>query len=348
VAVKPVDPLDFGSTYRVEVTSQLRFRGGGNLANPHTWEFTTEGLTPPIPDADSLFVHLEALSHDSMRGRWSGSEDELRAAEYLGDLYMAYGLQELPGGVIQSFQAFSRRQNKTLDSRNVLAAIEGYGSLADEWIVVGAHYDHIGFRDLPDESLGPNNGADDNGSGTVLILEMARILRAYVDAGGMASRDRRSVLFAGFGAEEDGLLGSCSYVHGNPAVPLAQTKAMMNFDMVGRLRDETLFLSGGETSNVWGPLAGNSNQPDLAAPLSTSSCTGCTDHVCFWQAGIPFLGFFTGLHNEYHGPGDDVELINFSGMVQVGSMAIRALSRLLVMEEAPPLTGHYPSSEPSS
>ncbi len=345
VVLKPVDPLDFGSTYRVEVTNQLAFRGGEYLANPHDWAFTTEGLAPPIPELDSLFVHLEALSHDSMMGRWSGSEDEERAAEYLGALFMAYGLQEPPGGVIQSFQAFSGRQNRTLDSRNVLAAVEGRGALADEWIVVGAHYDHIGFRGLPDESLGPNNGADDNGSGTVMIIELARILQAYVDAGGMASRDRRSALFVGFGAEEDGLLGSCSYVHGNPAIPLAQTKAMMNFDMVGRLRGDTLYLSGGETSDVWGPLARNSNQPDLAAALSTSSCTGCTDHVCFWQAGIPFLGFFTGLHDEYHGPGDDVQLINFPGMVKIGSLAIRALSRLMVMEEAPQLTGGYPSSE---
>jgi len=278
-----------------------------------------------------------------MRGRGSGSEDELRAAEYLRDRYLAYGLQEPPGGVIQGFQAFSSRQNRVLDSRNVLAAIEGSGALASEWIVVGAHYDHVGFRGLDDESQGPNNGADDNGSGTVLILEMARVLQAYVDAGGMASRERRSVLFAGFGAEEDGLLGSCAYVNENPAIPLAQTKAMMNFDMVGRLRGGTLYLSGGETSNVWLPVAANSNYLDLSAPLSTASCTGCTDHACFWRAGVPFLGFFTGLHEVYHTPGDDVETINFPGMVQVGSVGIRALSRLMVMEQAPPLTGVYPS-----
>ncbi|MBT8398138.1 MAG: M28 family peptidase [Gemmatimonadetes bacterium] len=345
IVLDPVDPLDFGTTYRVEVSELLRFKGGGTFANPTNWEFTTEGLSPPTPNRDSLFVNLEALSHDSMRGRGSGSADELRAAEYLRDRYLSYGLQEPPGGVIQSFQAFSNRQNRTLDSRNVLAAVQGSGALADEWIVVGAHFDHIGFRGLDDESQGPNNGADDNGSGTVLILEMARILQDYVDSGGMAARDRRSVLFAGFGAEEDGLLGSCAYVYENPAIPLSQTKAMMNFDMVGRLRNSTLYLSGGETSSVWAPLAANSNLVDLSAPLSTSSCTGCTDHVCFWREGVPFLGFFTGLHDEYHAPEDDVETINFPGMVEVGSVGIRALSRLMVMEEAPPLTGVYPLSQ---
>jgi hypothetical protein len=345
VILKPRDPFDFGTTYHVEASALLTFKGGGSLANPHSWAFTTEGLPPPVPDQDSLFLHLEALAHDSMRGRGSGSVDELRAAEYLAHLYLSYGLQEGPGGVIQSFQAFSNRQNRVLDSRNVLAVLEGSGGLADEWVVVGAHYDHIGFRNLPDESQGPNNGADDNGSGTVLVLEMARVMRGYVDSGGMGSRDRRSVLFAGFGAEEDGLLGSCSYVYENPAVPLAQTKAMMNFDMVGRLRDQTVYLSGGETSDVWDLLAANANFPDLAAPLSTSSCTGCTDHVCFWREGVPFLGFFTGLHEEYHAPGDDVDTINFPGMVQVGSFAIRALSRLMVMEDPPPLTGVYPSGD---
>ena len=79
------------------------------------------------------------------------------------------------------------------------------------------------------------NGADDNGSGTTLVLEMARQFRAFVDAGGTGSRDRRSVLFALFGAEEQGVLGSCAYVYGTPAVPLNRTVAMMNFDMVGRL-----------------------------------------------------------------------------------------------------------------
>lgn len=345
VRLKPADPFDFGTTYRVEVSDLLRFQGGASLANPHTWQFTTEGLPPPSPDRDSLYFHLEAFAHDTMRGRGSGSADELKAAEYLADLYLSYGLQEAPGGVIQSFQAFSSRQGRVLDSRNVLAVVEGSGALAQEWIVVGAHYDHIGFRNLPDETQGPNNGADDNGSGTVLILELARILQDYVDSGGMAARDRRSVLFAGFGSEEDGLLGSCSYVYENPAVPLAQTKAMMNFDMVGRLRNETVYLSGGETSDLWAPLTANSNFPALVAPLSTSSCTGCTDHVCFWREGIPFLGFFTGMHEEYHAPGDDVGTIDFPGMVQVGTVALRALSRLMVTEDPPVLRGQYPTGE---
>jgi Zn-dependent M28 family amino/carboxypeptidase len=203
---------------------------------------------------------------------------------------------------------------------------------------VGAHYDHIGYRDLETEEGGPNNGADDNGSGTVLLMEMARQFNFFVAQGGTGDRDRRSVLFAAFGAEEQGLLGSCHYVHQQPVVALAQTKAMMNFDMVGRLRNETLFISGGETSDAWNSLMANANEPELGLAISFSSCRGCTDHACFWQAGIPFTGFFTGFHDEYHAPGDDVELINFQGMVRIGDLAIRALNRLVVMPDSPTLS----------
>ena len=118
----------------------------------------------------------------------------------------------------------------------------------------------------------------------------------------------------------------------------------MNFDMVGRLRENTVYLSGNETSSRWHPMVTNSNQSDLSLAIRTPSCTGCTDHVCFWQAGIPFVGFFTGLHDEYHRPEDDADLINYPGMVRIGDLALRVLNRLVVMPEPPALTGVYPPS----
>jgi hypothetical protein len=344
VVLEPTDPLDFGTAYRVEVSGFLTFRNGEKLNSVVVLEFTTEGLEPPSTSVDSLAFHLERLAHDSLRGRGSGSEDEARAASYLKDRFLAYGLTEPPGGAIQPFQAYSRRLDSILDSRNVLAAVEGSGELAQEWIVIGAHYDHIGYRGLSTEDQGPNNGADDNGSGTVMVLEMARVFKSYVDAGGMGSRSRRSVLFAAFGAEEQGLLGSCNYVHVAPAVPLDHTRAMMNFDMVGRLRENTVYISGDETSSRWLPMVTNSNQSDLSLAITAPSCTGCTDHACFWQAGVPFVGFFTGLHDEYHRPEDDADLINYPGMVRIGELAFRLLSRLVVMTEPPALSGLYPAA----
>jgi hypothetical protein len=334
LVLTPTDPLDFGTEYRVVMTPALMSRAGLPMETTTSSTFATRGLRPPVPSQDSLLRHLQVLAHDSMRGRASGSEDELKAARYLEDRFMAYGLQAPPGGAIQPFEAMSRRGDTLLSSRNVMAEVPGSGALASEWLVVGAHYDHVGFRNLESEDGGPNNGADDNGSGTVLMLEMARMLQAYVDGGGMPDTPRRSVLFMGFGAEEEGLLGSCHYVFEAPVRPLTHTQAMMNFDMVGRLR-QVLVVSGQETSAVWAPLVANANAPALALFRPETSSSGGTDHSCFWQAGIPWVGFFTDFHDEYHSPADDVELINLPGMSGIGELGFRILTRLLTMPEAP-------------
>jgi Zn-dependent M28 family amino/carboxypeptidase len=278
-----------------------------------------------------------------MEGRASGSSDELESAEFLAEKLVALDIPAAPGGYIQGFEAWARRLDQFINSQNVLAAVPGSGALSDQWIVVGAHYDHIGYRGLPGETAGPNNGADDNGSGTVTVLELARLYRKWVDGGGAGSQDRRSVLFAFWGAEEQGLLGSCHYVFDGPAVPIANTVATMNFDMVGRLRNNTVYVSGVDASDDWVPLLRNANADELNLSIRPESCAGCTDHACFWGAGVPFLGFYTGTHDEYHRPGDDVDLINFDGMMTIGGFAFRILRGLVVMPEAPGLTKPYPS-----
>jgi len=342
LVVAPSDPLDFGTEYRIVLTPALTSRAGVAMQGTTAWTFTTRGLPAPVPSAEVLRRHLEALAHDSMRGRASGSADELRAARYLAEQFQVYGLTAPGGGMIQPFQGVSRRGDTLLSSRNVLAEVRGYGALADDWLVVGAHYDHIGFRGVSDGSAGPNNGADDNASGTVLVLEMARLLRSWLDRGGMAGTDRRSVLFIGFGAEEEGLLGSCHYVFEAPEVPLSATRAMMNFDMVGRLRDDVLVVSGRETAGAWPSLVENANEPGLVLVGSEHSSPTGTDHACFWQARVPWLGFFTGYHDEYHTPNDDTELIDFPGLERIGELGLRVLARLIVMPETPTFVGPVP------
>ncbi len=340
VVVSPAVPLDFGTEYRIVLTSALRSRSGSSPEGTTSWAFSTRGLAPPVPSRDSLRRHLEALAHDSMRGRRSGSQDELRAARYLEGRLLSYDLQVPARGVIQPFVTVGRGDS-LLSSRNVMAEVAGSGPLAGEWIVVGAHYDHIGYRGLADETLGPNNGADDNASGTALILEMARLLQDWVSGDGTAGTARRSVLFIGFGAEEEGLLGSCHYVFEAPEVPLARTAAMMNFDMVGRLRNELLTVSGQGTAEVWPTVLADANAPNLALFRPDVSHPSGSDHACFWRWGIPSLSFFTGFHDEYHTPQDDVDLIDFSGLGRVGELGIRILARLMVMPEAPSFTGPW-------
>jgi hypothetical protein len=315
--------------------------GCGDLLGSRAGEGSFE-LAALVPSGDSLILHVGALAHDSMRGRASGSVDELRAAEYLRERLLAYGLQAPAGGMIQDFDAVSRRGDTLLSSRNVLGVLPGSGRLGGQWVVVGAHYDHIGYRGLPDESQGPNNGADDNASGTAMVLEMARVFSGVTQRGGKAPGPRRSILFAFWGAEEEGLLGSCHYVSEEPRVPLGRTGALMNFDMVGRLRGDTLVVSGGETSPAWHALVLEANTPGLTILRPQNSSPRNTDHACFWQVGIPWIGFFTRLHPEYHTPFDDVELINFPGMMRIGELAMRILAEVAVMPRAPVFTGPIP------
>ncbi len=329
------DPLDFGTRYTVRVSRSVTYADGRPLAREESWGFITEGRKLPRPSSDRMRANLRALAHDSMRGRGSGTPGERKAAQYLAALLAEYGLTAPPGGAIQEFTARSARTGDLIASQNVLGMVRGEGQLGGDWIVVGAHYDHIGFRNLPDESQGPNNGADDNASGTALLLEIARQYQAWTASDGGADRDRRSVLFVAFGAEEEGLLGSCFYTDEAPTVPLGRTRVMMNFDMVGRLREGQLELRLREDSDEWRRLLTDANEPALHLNLKAMGGTGGTDYVCFGHHDIPFVGFFTGLHPEYHTPSDDVSLINFPGMKKVAELGLRVLGRLVVTPTPP-------------
>ena len=231
------------------------------------------------------------------------------------------------GGYIQPFQA-AGRNGRIISSRNVLAVVPGTGSLADQWVIVGAHYDALGLLILPGGSFDVLNGADDNASGTSLMLEIARAFRAYTASGGTGNGGRRSVLFAAFGAEEEGLLGSWHYTR-NPSIPPARMSAMLNFDMVGRLRGNQLTAVGTESSSIWPDMLANANRAGLAFGGSTS-CQSCSDHAGFRDLGVPYLWFFTGTHNDYHRPADDEALIEYDGMSRIGDLALRMLIRLAV------------------
>jgi hypothetical protein len=333
VILEPTEALDFGLSFQVVVEPSLQSKSGKLLSDQESWSFTTEGSPLPSLDQSVMRAQLEVLAHDSLRGRGSGTEDELKAAQYLVELFQGYGLVPPQGGSVQPFQAYSEKTQSTVTSQNVLAAVPGSGSLAQEWLVVGAHYDHIGVRAQEDGSPGINNGADDNGSGTVVLLEMARIYREYVDAGAMPVEDRRSVLFIAFGAEELGLLGSCHYAVQEPVVPLALTRAMINFDMVGRVREGVVEVRGYGSSQDWAPLVVNANRPGLILYDPPYFCEHCSDYACFQEGGVPFLWFFSGMHQEYHTPSDDVEFINFQGLADIGEVSLRALIRLAVEED---------------
>jgi Zn-dependent M28 family amino/carboxypeptidase len=216
--------------------------------------------------------------------------------------------------------------------------IPGEGALAGQWLIVGAHYDHVGIGP-PAGADSIYNGADDNGSGTALLLEIARVLSDRFAAGG-GTHARRSMMFQAYGAEEVGLVGSRHFC-AQPTVPMDNVVAMVNFDMVGRLRNGALVLFGTSSSTDWAVLVADANTPSL--PLSyPSGLVASSDHWCFFEHARPVLFLHTGLHEQYHQPTDETALIDTEGMVHVGELAASLLLDLAFRSERLSFTGGPP------
>ncbi|MCA9195517.1 MAG: M28 family peptidase [Planctomycetales bacterium] len=206
---------------------------------------------------------------------------------------------------------------KPIDTQNVVALLPGKGVLADEYLVVGAHYDHVGMGgrgSLAPGTVAIHNGADDNASGTVVLMEIARRISADL------TPDRRSIVFIAFSAEEVGLLGSKYYVR-SPRWPLESTVAMVNMDMVGRLNDNKLTVFGTGTAVGFEDLVQRHNAAAGFALEIQQAGFGPSDHDSFYKEKIPVFHLFTGLHNDYHRPSDDVELANIPGMARIADFA---------------------------
>ena len=318
LTITPADVLEAGARYTVRIGPGL-MRHGKAMAS-YNWEFTTAGAPPPELDAARLMQHVRALADDSMMGRRAGSPEELKAAEYIRNEFIRYGLTSFPGN--EWFQTVPG-DGFSGTSQNVIAAIPGSGSLTQEWVVIGAHYDHIGV--LNGQVF---NGADDNASGTAAVLEIARALAQHAGRDGFGSSNRRSIMLVGFGAEERGLVGSARLCRWSPWVPMANVSAMLNLDMIGRLRDRRVYLEGLTSGSAW-PLLLNRYEPSLIYFGASVN----SDQRCYANAGRPVLAFHTGLHSEYHKPEDDAGLINGEGANSIATLAVRLAINLAVRRQ---------------
>lgn len=235
-----------------------------------------------------------------------------------------------------------RRATLTVDlkrekrpTRNVLAYLPGSGS-GRGTVVVGAHFDHLGLGG--EHSLAPGStevhfGADDNASGTAALLEIARLLAPE------KGKYPRDILFIAFSAEEEGLLGSSHFVK-NPILPLGEIVAMLNLDMVGRMESNRLEVSGVGTSPRFGAILEKANA-SVGLQLKTSEGAmgyGGSDHLSFYQTGIPVLFFFTGLHSDYHKPSDTADKVNLEGVERVACLGAAVLREIASSEEPFPFT----------
>lgn len=274
------------------------------------------------------------LASEALEGRATGTPGNDSARVWIGRRMEALGLEPIvastdcpgpcPRGFAQPFVARMSGAERnglpaSLPTGNVVGMIRGTDpALRGEIIVLGAHLDHLGRRTFgsrdPEAKDEIRNGADDNASGVATILELARLLR----------RDppRRSVAILAFSAEELGLLGS-EYLVNHPPFPLDSVQAMLNFDMVGRLRNDRLMVYGTATATE---LPGIVSAANSATPFTLNAIgdgEGPSDHASFYRKNIPVLHFFTDVHDDYHKSTDDADKIDVPGMQRVVAYAER-------------------------
>ncbi len=224
---------------------------------------------------------------------------------------------------------------KRSTTSNVIGFLEGTDSeLKSEIIVVGAHYDHLGWGGVNSTYRGEpaiHNGADDNASGTSSVLEIAQ------KSASVKSTFKRSVLFIAFAAEEIGLLGSKHFLE-HPAIEVKNIAAMINLDMVGRLKENKLIVYGMGTSKNFADMVKEKNKPYSLDLTLRNEGDGPSDVAEFYRKDIPVLYFFTNVHDDYHKPSDDADKINFEGQEKITNMVFDCLAELVNLDKRPEFT----------
>ncbi len=260
------------------------------------------------PAPENLARHINYLASDKMKGRGTGSRQNLKAAKYVAKQFKKYHLT--PKGTNGYFQPFTARVRRVVvpdslrETRNVLGFLDNG---AEYTIVIGAHFDHLGLgkqgsskADNPEGQI--HNGADDNASGVAGLLELARYFSEN------DTKEPYNFLFVAFGAEELGLQGSRYFVD-HPTLPLNKINFMANMDMIGRYNpDRGVGIGGYGTTAAWpGIFEGVTSEVKFFTDRAGS---GGSDHGSFYAKDMPVLFFHTGGHDDYHKPTDDADKVN--------------------------------------
>jgi aminopeptidase YwaD len=281
--------------------------------------------------ADSARIRrdVEFLAADALAGRATGSAGNDSAAAFAARRYASLGLETVSADYLQKFTARSAMLAHSggpaeLATQNVVAFLRGTDpALRGQLVVVGAHIDHLGRSTAgaldPDARDAIRNGADDNASGTAAVLELARLFSARPT--------RRSMLFVNFSGEELGLLGSQYFVEHAP-VPIDSVVAMLNFDMVGRLRDDNLIVYGVATAREMQAVLDSAGAGLGLTIRAIGDGFGPSDHSSFFARNIPVLHFFTNTHEDYHRATDDADKINAAGAAKVVTLAERVVREI--------------------
>ncbi|REG99811.1 peptidase M28-like protein [Flavobacterium aquicola] len=281
-------------------------------------------------NAEIFYKHDKYLSSDKMEGRFPGTKGNNDAASYIKKYFKKFGLKKFNQNYYQPFNLFVKEginkvNSDSVTTQNVVGYIEGSDEkLKNEFIVIGAHYDHWGWGgqnsgSKKKEAFAIHNGADDNASGvSALLCILQELSRATV-------KPKRSIIFISFSGEEEGLLGSKYFVSHLP-VKKDVVKVMLNMDMVGRLNEEKqIYMGGAGTFPNGVELMMKLGEGSTLNPVIHAGDVGGSDHVSFYKSSIAAVGFHTGGHPQYHTPEDDIDLINIKGGALVSQYIYNAL-----------------------
>jgi len=320
ISANELNHNDYKGTYSKTQVAVIQ-KGTPDGDNPHG-KFTTAGqLRFKVAAAQSAGVGALLII---------SSEDDLKNDALARLHYDNAGLAGIPVAVIskKTAEKLANAKQVTLATdvvrvdvaaHNVVGVIEGSDPvLKDESIVIGAHYDHLGRGgegSLAAREGEIHHGADDNASGTAGVLELARIFSTQ------RPKLKRTLVFIAFSGEEEGLLGSNYYVN-HPLMPLDKTVAMINMDMIGRMKDRKLVVGGVGTAKEWRQLINTGSNGAFELTMNEDGY-GPSDHSSFYSKQIPVLFFWTGTHNDYHKPSDTFEKINYNDEARILSLVAR-------------------------
>ena len=285
---------------------------------------------PPADEAArgaaGALADVRYLADDALAGRLAGSPGERCAGDYIAGQFAKLKLRPA-GDDATFFQSLSLASALNPHApggtgRNVIAALDGADArLRAEWIVIGAHYDHLGEggnrSSLAPDDKGIHNGADDNASGVSVVLSAARAFAS-------GPRPARSLLFIAFTGEESGLLGSTHFVS-HPTVA-GRVTAMINLDMVGRLGKGLLIVYGVDTAEQWRAIVEPAAARAGIGIATRGEGYGPSDHTAFYTKDIPVLHLFTNTHTDYHKPTDDADKIDGPGLEKVTKLVVNIVS----------------------
>lgn len=299
---------------------------------------TEEGNAQSTFSAEKFMKHDRYLASDKLEGRLAGTKGNNEAAAYIKKYFKKFGLKKFNNDYYQPFKIFikpdiNKMKSDSVATQNVVGYIEGSDeNLKNEFIVIGAHYDHWGWGgkgsgSKKKDTLAIHNGADDNASGVSALLS---ILEEFHNK---KITTKRSIIFISFSGEEEGLLGSKYFVNHLPVAKNA-VKVMINMDMVGRLNDKKeLYMGGAGTFPDGVELMKKLGEGSGLNPLVFAGDVGGSDHVTFYKNDISVIGLHTGGHPQYHTPEDDSALINSQGAVLVCQYICNALTAIANYEQ---------------